>query len=188
MEYEKIEQTVKQLITEKRFIHSLGVVERAVELAKVYNIDEEIVKKVAIAHDVAKQMSKEESLEYAKQHNIQFDEIELNNPGIMHSKVGAEMSKEKFGFTQQMANAILYHTTGNVDMDDLAKIIYIADKTEKNRTHIDIEKAVEIAKNNLDQAILYISKNTLQYNLEKGVLIHPDTIYLINKIILEENQ
>ena len=41
MNYEQVEKYVKERLSEKRFIHSVGVAKRAVELAKIYGLDEE---------------------------------------------------------------------------------------------------------------------------------------------------
>lgn len=45
MEYRDIENDVKSILSEYRFKHSLGVVKKAVELAKIYGVDEEVTKK-----------------------------------------------------------------------------------------------------------------------------------------------
>ena len=66
MEYKEIENDVKSVLSEYRFTHSLGVAKKAIELAKIYGVQEEIAKKVGIAHDIAKEMTDEEMIEYAK--------------------------------------------------------------------------------------------------------------------------
>lgn len=186
MEYNEIEKDVKNILSEKRFKHSIGVVKRAIEFAKIYNIDEETVKKVAIAHDCAKELSAEEALNYAKQNNIEIDEVEQLEPGLLHAKIGADIARKKYNFSKEMINAILYHTIGDINMDTLAKIIYIADKTEEGRVHIDKETAVNLAIQNLDEGVLFVSKYMIEHSLKKNSLIHPNTIQLINKIIKEK--
>ena len=54
IEYEELYQDAKNILSEKRFNHSEGVVKRAIEYAKIYDVDVDIVKLVAIAHDIAK--------------------------------------------------------------------------------------------------------------------------------------
>ena len=188
MEYSEIEEIVKKCLSEKRYKHSVGVAKRAAELAKIYGEDVEIARKIGIAHDVAKEMPKEEGEKYIKENGIILDEIEREQPGIWHSKIGADISMKKFGFTKEMAEAILYHTTGNINMNTMDKIIYIADKTEGNRTYKDLVDAIEISNRNIDEGVLYIAKVAIEYNIKKGCLIHPDTIYLINNIILKRNK
>lgn len=188
MSYEEIEEIVKNTLSEKRFNHSNGVAKRAAELASMYGEDIETARKIGIAHDIAKEMPKEEALKYAKENKIIFDEIEQNEPGLWHSKLGASLAVKKFGFTPDMARAITYHTTGNVNMNTMDKIIYLADKTEAGRTYEDLELAREISNKSLDEGVLYVAKVALQYSLKKESLIHPDTVNLINKIVMNKKK
>ena len=87
---------------------------------------------MAIAHDIAKEMTDEEMLEYAKLNHIEVDEIESIQPSLLHGKIGADIAAKKYGFTEDMVNAIKWHTTGRKNMSMLEKIIYVADKTEEN--------------------------------------------------------
>lgn len=185
MEYENIKNDIKQILSEKRYTHSIGVAKRAEELAKIYGIDEEKAKIVGVAHDIAKEMSKEEAYRYAEENNIELDEIEKLNPKLIHSKIGADICKRKYNFTKEMQDAIKYHTTGNVNMDKLAKIIFIADKTEENRSYEDLDEIVQISNKDIDEAVLYICSRGVKMNLDKKVVIHPDTIDLINKILID---
>lgn len=186
MNFEEIKEEVKKAMSEKRFKHSCGVAKRAAELARIYGIDEEVARKVGMAHDIAKEMPNDVAIEYVKDNNIIFDEIEKNEPALWHSKIGADIAKKKFGFTKEMAQAIVYHTTGSVNMSVLDKIIYLADKTEEGRTKINLEEAVNISNNDLDDGLLFVAKFMVEYSLKKNSLIHPDTIELINKIINEK--
>ena len=183
MNYEEIEKIVKQRLSQKRYEHSKGVAKRAEELAIIYGEDEQIAKKIGILHDIAKEMSKQEGFHYAKEHGIQFDEIEQKEVGLWHSKLGEDIAIKQFGFTKEMARAILYHTTGNIKMNTMEKIIYVADKTDETRTMINREEAVQISNNNLDDGVLYIAKFMMEYSLKKDSLIHPDTVLLVNQLI-----
>lgn len=186
MNYEEIEEIVRNSMSEKRFKHSQGVAKRAAELASIYGEDVETARKIGIAHDIAKEMPKEKAVSYAKENGIVFDEIESKEPGLWHSKLGADIAVKKFGFTSDMAEAITYHTTGNVNMNTIDKIIYIADKTDETRTIINREEAVTISNNNLEDGVLYIAKFMIQYSLKKDSLIHPNTIHLMNQLITKK--
>ena len=54
VEYEVLRKDVKSMLSEKRFNHSEGVVARAIEYAKIYGVDCEVAKLVAIYNDIAK--------------------------------------------------------------------------------------------------------------------------------------
>lgn len=187
MEFEKIKEEIRQILSEKRYNHSLGVAKKAEELAILYNQDVEKAKLVAIAHDIAKEIPKEQAYEYAKLHKIELDEIEQNEPSLLHSKIGAHMCKEKYQFEPNMVDAILYHTTGNIKMDTFAKIIFLADKTEEGRP-IELYKINQIMRQDLDEAMLYMLRTVMQYTLNKKRLIHPDSIYLMNKLIIKKGK
>lgn len=190
MEYKEIENDVKSVLSEYRYIHSLGVAKKAVELAKIYGVQEEIAKKVGIAHDIAKEMTDEEMIEYAKANNIRIDEIETVKPSLLHGKIGADIAAKKFGFTQDMVNAIKWHTTGRKNMSMLEKIIYVADKTEENRkgTRFNLEKSRELSIQNIDKALIFLMNEFITYNVINEWLIHPETIDARNDLLLNEGK
>ena len=182
---EKILEDVKNTLSEKRYIHSIGVMKQAEYLAKKYGQDVEIAKAVGIAHDIAKELTEEEKIKYVEENKIEIDEIEKINIGLLHAKIGADICKKKYNFTEEMQNAIKYHTTGNENMDTLAKIIFVADKTEENRKYDDLQTVQKLADEDLDKCILYILDYMLVDNAKKQKLIHPDSIKIRNKILLE---
>lgn len=187
MDFETIKEEVKNILSEKRYQHSLGVVERGIELAKIYQQDIEKIKIIAMAHDIAKEMTPTELYQYAQEHHLFLDEIEKKEPSIVHAKIGADICKHRYGFTQDMVEAVCYHTTGNIAMDTVAKIIMIADKTEAGRKMIDLQTAVEITNQDLEEGLLHVCAIAITYNIKKKSLLHPDTIELMNQIILDKN-
>lgn len=190
MEYEEIENDVKSVLSEYRFTHSLGVAKKAVELAKIYGVQEETAKKVGIAHDIAKEMTDEEMLEYVKTNNIEIDEIETVKPSLLHGKIGADIAAKKYGFTEDMVNAIKWHTTGRKNMSMLEKIIYVADKTEENRkgTRFNLEKSRELSTQNIDEALIFLMNELITYNVKNEGLIHPETINARNDLLLKDSK
>ena len=184
---EEITKDVKNTLSEKRYIHCIGVMEQAAYLAKKYGYDIDIARVVGIAHDIAKEIPEEEKLKYVEQNNIEIDKIESVNIGLLHAKIGADICKKKYNFTEEMQNAIKYHTTGNENMNILAKIIFVADKTEKNRKYEDLKTVRDLADEDLDKCILYILDYMLVDNVNKKKLIHPNSIKISNKIMLDNS-
>ena len=184
---EEITKYVKNTLSEKRYIHCIGVMEQAAYLAKKYGYDVDIARVVGIAHDIAKEIPEEEKLKYVEQNNIEIDKIESVNIGLLHAKIGADICKKKYNFTEEMQNAIKYHTTGDENMNILAKIIFVADKTEKNRKYEDLKTVRDLADEDLDKCILYILDYMLVDNVNKKKLIHPNSIKIRNKIMLDNS-
>jgi|GEM_PF-344098 len=181
-----IKEELKQILSEKRYIHSIGVMEMAMELAQIYNIDIETAQIAGLLHDNAKEMTDDEMLQYVKENNIQISETEKNSVKLLHGKIGADIAKKKYGVSEEIAKAIEYHTTTNPNMDTLAKIIYVSDKIELNRKteKYDIEAERKLAKEDLDKAMLLIINDVTKYLIEQGKLIAIESIETRNKLLL----
>jgi predicted HD superfamily hydrolase involved in NAD metabolism len=180
VEYEKLYEDVKNAVSEKRFKHSEGVVERALEYAEIYGEDKEKVKLVAIAHDIAKEIPKEETIKYADSIGADLDDVEKKNYKLPHAKIGAKICETKYGFTEDMVNAVKYHTTGRENMSLLEKIIYLADATEPGRTYFNLQYYVDLVKKDIDRAMFEVAKWTIQDLSEKEGIIHLDTVRCYN--------
>ena len=72
---------------------------------------------------------------------------------------------------------------GCENMSTLAKIIYLADAIEEKRSWEGVEKARELAKTDLDEAIKFEIEEKLKYLLAKDSIIHPNVIKFRNSII-----
>ncbi len=179
---ENIQAELKTILSEERYNHSIGVMKKAEELAKQYGVDTHIAALTGLTHDIGKEISNVEKIQYCKEHQIEIDDVEIHNVGLLHAKIGADITK-KYGFTKEMQKAILYHTTGHVDMDLLAKIIFIADKIEENREYEGVEELRKLAMQNIDKCTLVILDYTIKKNIDKGVLIHPDGIFARNQLL-----
>jgi predicted HD superfamily hydrolase involved in NAD metabolism len=179
---ENIQRELKNILSEKRYQHSIGVMKKAEELARQYDIESSVAVLTGLTHDIAKEMPNEEKIAYCKEHKIEIDEVEIHNVGLLHAKIGADMVK-KYGFTKEMQSAILYHTTGHLDMDLLAKIIFVADKIEENREYESVEELRKLAMEDIDKCTLIILDYTIKKNIDKGVLVHPDGIFARNQLL-----
>ena len=81
-----------------------------------------------------------------------------------------------------ICNAIKYHTIGNVSMNTLAKIIFIADKIGRKNITPEIEEEKNLAYKNIDLAIDLYLKNTEKKLKSIGKELHPESQKLLNKI------
>ena len=183
MELNEIEEYVKKHLSEKRFYHSQCVMERCKEIASMFKIDVEKAKKVGIAHDIGKELLPKEKLEYCMKNNIEIDEMEKENTALLHAKIGAVMAKEIFGFDDSMCLAIKAHTTGLPNMDILAKILFIADRTSKERNLPDIDYINELLNKSIDETILYILDKKIELQIQKKATMHLNSVITRNWLI-----
>lgn len=168
----KIVEYLKANLKESRFIHSIGVMNMAIKLAQIYSVDENNAKFAGLLHDVAKNMANSELINYCKDNGIALDEVKLASPGMLHAEVGADIAKKKFHANDEIAQAIKYHTLANEKMEDLDKIIYIADLIEEGRELPGLEPIREMAYKNLDKAFVLSLEYCIENVKERGKTIH----------------
>lgn len=185
---ETIKKDLKKMMSEKRFNHSIGVMKKCIELAKIYDEDVDEAALAGLTHDIGKELPESEIYRIVNNNNIYLDDIEKSCFYLIHGKVGAQIVKEKYGFNERIQKAITNHTITSPDMDLLSKIVFVADKTEDTRTddNIDIEEQRNISKVNLDDAIILIINNSIKKLIKKGDVIHPGTILTRNRLIIDK--
>ena len=183
---EKIKEDLKKILSEKRYIHSIGAMEKAIELAKEYGENVEKVELTALTHDIAKEMTIEEYYKYAEENNIELSKDDKMCTSVLHGIIGADIVKKKYGFTDEMCKAIYYHTTGITNMTTFEKIIFLADKVEERtrpKDKADIIRNI-IKEKGLDEAILWIADDyTIPKAIKNRDILHPNTINVRNEII-----
>jgi predicted HD superfamily hydrolase involved in NAD metabolism len=186
MDIQRIHYILRNSIGEKRYHHSVGVMETAKELSAVYGCD---VKKAGIAgllHDCGRIEDDGVLLKLAMDSDIILDDITKNNPKLIHGYLGAEIAKNEYGINdREILDAIRYHTTGKPRMSLLEKIIYIADYIEPGREFPGVEDVRKLAYINLDESLLAAMDNTIKYIIENGWLLHNNTVMARNELILE---
>jgi nicotinate-nucleotide adenylyltransferase len=162
---EKLQKRLKKNLSDKRFIHSVSVMETAINLAMHYGIDIEKAAIAGLLHDCAKSLSNKRKLELAVQYSFKLSDAEFENPDLLHAKLGAIVAKEEYGINDsEILNAIDCHTTGKPNMTTLDKIIYIADYIEPKRKPLPrIDYLRELAMKSLDQALVEIIYDTIEH-------------------------
>ena len=184
MELEKIKDILKNTLSEKRFYHSICVMEMCEKLALHYGVNVDEAKYVGLAHDIAKELPSDEKIKYAKENNISINTVEISMPSLLHAKIGADICKKQFGFTDTMCKAVSLHTTGGENMDMLSKILFVSDAIGIDRNYPDSEYTRNLAFTNLDECILFILNFTIKDCIEKNKPIHTDTILARNYLLM----
>lgn len=161
----KIRKKMEKTLDHKRFDHTLGVAYTASALAMRYQEDINKAQIAGLLHDCAKCMDNDEKMSICKKNHILITDIELQNPYLLHAKVGSYIARKKFHIRDEdILNAILNHTTGRPGMSQLEKIIYIADYIEPERKHApNLKQVRQLAFTDIDAALLKILQDTLGY-------------------------
>ena len=180
----EIQQYLSDKLSEKRFQHVLSVQEMTIDLARVHGANVWHANLAALLHDSAKWMSPKELYSEVRRYEIRLDPIEKVNSSLLHPFIGVKLAIEKFAVTElEVLEAIRNHTTGSPSMGLLAQVLYVADFAEPTRTHKEADTARELAYTALKQAVHYVARSKIAHLLEKGVLIHPNTLHTYNSTL-----
>lgn len=188
MERNKALEIVAKQLTEKRYKHTLGVTETAIYLANKYHVDEKKAELAAIFHDYAKFRPLDEMRKIIIEQK--FDSRLLHfNPELWHAPVGAYLTQYEVGINDpEILDSIRYHTSGRKNMSMLEKVIYIADYIEPGRQFPGVEEARDLAEKNLDEALLFSVRNTIQFLISKHQAVFPETFDLYNDLVMKKER
>ena len=179
-----IEKYLSENLSPARFKHVLSVRDVAVGLAKQHDIDAAQAEIAALLHDSAKEKSNEELLALAKNHRLEVDEYEEQTPGLLHGKVAPFIATEEFGVTDEMVfKALRCHSTGAVEMSALDQLLFVADFCEPNRPYTAAQEVYDLAKLDLEAAVLEVMQFKLRKTILKKQQLHPDSIHAYNNLL-----
>lgn len=185
--YGELIKSLEARLSPKRFKHTLGVSETALLLADNYGVDREKAKLAGLLHDYARELPLETLLHQAAAFALPVDEIEREEPVLLHAKIGMHLVKQECGVQDtDILQAISLHTTGGSHMSKLAKIIFLADYIEPGRNFEGVAALREVAQINLDKAMLLAYDYTISYIIAKHGFIHPNTIIGRNFLLMQE--
>ena len=176
------------LLDQRRVPHVLGTEAEAAKLALRWGADEEEARRAALLHDCTKRLNRKEHLALCRQYEIPLDDQERKAGGkLLHAKTGAALARDLFGVSDEIYNAIYWHTTGKADMTLLEKVIYLADYIEPTRNFGALKELRALAYEDLDRALLRGFTIAVEDLSQKGMVLHPNSVrardYLKGKLL-----
>lgn len=185
-DYEALKAILQKRLNEKRYYHSLCVADEAKRLAEKYGGDSEKSYLAGLLHDITKNAPDEEHLQIFKEFGIILSDVEQNAKKLWHAMSGALYVKNILEINDpEIIDAIRYHTTAKADMSLLAKILYLADFTSKDRDYEDVDVIREYVDESLEKAFVYALEYSITDLVNQGRAIHPDTVQAYNQAVLK---
>ncbi len=160
---------LKNVLDTPRYLHSIHAKEFAIKLAKAHNYDVSKAAFAAYVHDIAKNLANDHKIqarkiikEYYKDSKKEIYDYQL------HQELGYIILK-KFSIEEEIAHAVKVHTSLDLELNTLDKIVYLSDKLCQGRKYYGIQKIREQALNNIDEALKLIILKTREFNINKGI-------------------
>lgn len=178
MEFSQMQEKLKGMLTEKRFRHSLGVMDSAVHLAKLFGESEEKARIAGLLHDCAKDIDKALMPAMCEELGVELDAVKREQRSLIHADLGAKLVQTEFGVSDaDVISAIRYHTLGRPNMTALEKILYIADFIEPNRKDFPgLSEIRELAELDLDLAMLTAVNASIRYVRSQNKVLHEQSL------------
>jgi len=179
-----VETAAREALNTERFLHSRNTAIAAFDLCRRFGLDPMAGYLAGIAHDLAKQLDGKQILKIVKSKKDEYkiSSIEIDKPGLLHGKAAAVLLKEQFRIhNKDVLEAVAFHTFGSEKMGHLAKVIYIADKTECSR-NIDPALRKMCMEADLDSILCAVLERTIVKLKAKELSLSKDTLLLLEKI------
>ncbi|WP_461246839.1 nicotinate (nicotinamide) nucleotide adenylyltransferase [Treponema sp. R6D11] len=183
----RIETEARETLSTERFLHSRQTALQAFDLCRRFGLEPMDGYLAGIAHDLAKQLDNKEMLKIVKTAGMDISALEADKPNLLHGKAAAVLIRERFSIhNKDVIEAVEFHTSGSENMGQLAKVVYIADKTEPSRT-IDHALRKMCREDSLDNILIAVIEKTIIKVQAKGQDLSHDTILLLNKLKERKN-
>lgn len=171
-----VDSYIKKRLPTPRFEHSVRVAQMAQILCARFLVNPEFGFLAGLAHDMCKVEKDSFLLEHALCDTSPISHVEYNKPSLLHGRVAAVLLKKDYGVTDvSILEAVKHHTLGSPDLDNLGKIIYVADKIELGRKDVPSNFRESVLESDLDTMMKLIIENNIAYLRRRGKIVSPIT-------------
>jgi predicted HD superfamily hydrolase involved in NAD metabolism len=189
-ELESLREAVKSRLSEKRFLHTLGVEKMAAQLASFcLPAKKQSLRAAALLHDIAKELTQGEMLDLIRKGRIALTDEDIAAEATLHSFAAPALIRRDFPrFAEKdILLACKNHTVGSPRMSIFEEIIFISDYIEEGRKYEDSVKLREYVLSSLSNnrkknvkllhfAILSSLNSTIAHLEKNKKYINPKTV------------
>lgn len=164
--YLYLPEIMMSMLDKKRHKHSLAVGRLAPEYAKVVGIDAKKAWLTGNLHDITKSWSKEKHREFLEEQGYKesdFKDFQL------HSTTGALWVKNVYKLDdEEVYNAILRHTNLAMELSDLDRVVFAADKLCEGRAYDGVQQLRKLMFEDFDAGFKILVKDIRRVITEKS--------------------
>lgn len=185
IEAKQLIENVRAQMPDKRWQHTLGVMEAAIVLAKRFGADPAKAELAALLHDYCKYWPIERQVQIVNEKGLPQDLLHYDKQ-LLHGPVAAVVVQEKLGVQdEEVLDAVRWHTSGRENMTILDKIVCLADYIEAGRDFPGVHNIRQLAEHSLEEALVAGFDSTIRFLIDKKNKVYPLTL-LARNALLEE--
>lgn len=183
-------KAIRSRISSQRFVHTMGVMELAVDLAFSHQAWLQGAFVASLFHDCAKELSLDQMQAILRNSKDIPNDMVFNSTALLHGKAAAVIAKEVYGISHpDILNAITYHTTGRSGMSPLELCVFVADKAEKGRKNYPgLEAIRKLMHEDLEKAALISMKGTQKFVEKVGFQVRREAKEAIKALETSQDQ
>ena len=181
-----IKRDLKKILSEYRYLHCLRVADLSRELAHIYHVDVYKAYLAGLVHDIAKEFSVDDNKNIIYKYNLPIELLNRDYSKILHSDIGACIARYKYELSEDICHAVLSHTIGDIPMNTLDKIVFVADKIEPFKNYEGIDEEREMAYHDIHEATIMCISNNHKKLMKQHKRIYPKSMEVLK--YLKENK
>lgn len=184
-------EELKKRVKEKRFKHTMRMVDFSKELCKKNDFPFHSVKTAVLLHDLFRDLSEDEMLRTASEMGIKKEETEIRFPVLLHGKIASEYFLKYFGNENnayEISEAVKYHTSGYSFSSLTGKILFVSDSLEYGRDFKGLDKLRNICFEDINRGYIEVLKNKICYAVKKGLFVLSETVKTYNELGVLRNE
>lgn len=180
---EQVDVYARGVLPVLRYAHSLRVAALSRELCSRFGLDPARGYLAGIAHDICKAYADRMLIRLAAQDSVPITPIEQDKPSLLHGRAAAVILRTEFGVADgSVLDAVRYHTFGAPGLDDLGKIVFVADKMEPGRTGIDPAFRKRILDADLVEMTRLVLEDNIRYLHAKGKEVSAGSMGMLEEL------
>jgi len=179
----RLVETVRSLLSDERWYHTLCVVEWCTKLAKRFELDWKKCALVGLLHDMFRDTEVEKLVKMARVYNITPTRFERAHPVLLHGKVAAEYAKRTLEIDEEMYMAIAFHSSGHPELGGIGKALVVSDSVAKDREYEDVETLRCESLKDLNTAYIKVIAQKITYAVERRLYVLQETVETWNEYL-----
>jgi len=168
-DFDWLREKAHSMLNPLRIPHVKACETAAVRLAEFWGVDTDDAREAAILHDITKKLDFSQNMCIIAEHGFSGFTPQKNEEKLLHSITGALLAQSEFGVSNEVADAIKWHTTGKAHMSMLEKIIYVADYIESTRDFPEVDLLRKAAYENINKAMILGLEMTVNDLKKRGI-------------------
>lgn len=180
---EKLKKYLSVSVCTERYEHSIRTAQTAKELCLRFGEDSELGEIAGVAHDICKEMKANLLLNLVRSEGYEISQLEQEKPSLLHGKAASVLLKNEFNVcNEDLLEAVANHVFGKPKMCNLAKILYVADKSEPGRSYVNQEYLENLQKMSLNELVQYVLENNIAFLTKKGKSVSENSYKFLESV------